>query len=77
MLGGDEFVVILETEDYEVRQELLEKINRQTIECEEMTGSTIAVGISDFIKGRDKSVLEVFSRADSMMYEKKKEMKSV
>ena len=75
-IGGDEFAVILEMEDYENRHELIEKINRQTKECEEATGSTIAVGIADFIKGKDKSVLEVFGRADNMMYEKKNEMKS-
>ena len=74
-IGGDEFVVILKTEDYENRYELIEKINDKTLVCREATGSTIAVGISEFVKGKDNFVTEVFSRADSMMYKRKTEMK--
>lgn len=74
-IGGDEFVVILEGDDYENRFELMEQIGRKTMECKEKVGSTIASGISEFVKGKDKFVSEVFARADSMMYEKKNQMK--
>ena len=74
-IGGDEFAVILENGDYENRYDLLEEINHQTVEVEEATGTTLAVGISDFKKGEDNSFLEVFARADDMMYKRKAEMK--
>ena len=74
--GSDEFAVILETDDYEQRYELMEKINNQAVADCETAGSTIAAGISDYIKGKDTSVLEVFTRADYMMYERKAAMKN-
>ena len=33
-------------------------------------------GVTEYEKGKDKSVLEVFARADKIMYDKKSEMKS-
>ena len=42
-----------------------------------LLGSTLAVGISDYIMGEDESVLDVFSRADRLMYQRKTEMKQV
>ena len=75
-IGGDEFAVILEGEDYEKRYELLGILNSRTVCDEDNSDASFAVGISEFIKDNDSSVLDVFTRADKMMYKRKTEMKS-
>ena len=74
-IGGDEFIVFLENQDYEHRKELVELLNERSVECKKETGTSLAVGISDYVKGQDKNVLAVFTRADELMYERKTEMK--
>lgn len=74
-VGGDEFVVVLEGEDFAHREELIERLNRESSEKQKLFGSTLAVGISDYRKATDESVLKVFTRADEMMYLRKTEMK--
>ena len=74
-IGGDEFAVVLENEDYENRYELLNELYRRTEETKKDTGSSLAAGISEFKKNIDNSFLEVFSRADDIMYRQKSEMK--
>ena len=69
------FVVFVEGEDYAVRKELVEKLIAASLESKDEIGSTLAVGISDYRKGEDKSVLNVFTRADKRMYTGKTEMK--
>ena len=73
---GDEFAVMIDGGDYENRNELIEKLIKASVEREEEIGSTLAVGMSEYIKGEDESVLKVFSRADERMYMNKTEMKS-
>ena len=74
-IGGDEFVVILENEDYENRAELMEQLERQSAQSAQTVGSTFSAGISEYRKGTDESLLKVFTRADEMMYMKKVSMK--
>ncbi|MBQ7645996.1 MAG: GGDEF domain-containing protein, partial [Clostridia bacterium] len=74
-IGGDEFVVILENEDYENRAELMEQLERQSAQSGQTVGSTFSAGISEYRKGTDESLLKVFTRADEMMYMKKVSMK--
>lgn len=76
-IGGDEFAVMIDGGDYENRNELIEKLIKASVEREEEIGSTLATGMSEYIKGEDESVLKVFSRADERMYMNKTEMKSV
>ena len=76
-IGGDEFAVILKNDDYENRDSLLEKVSSQTVLVDETTSSKIAVGISEYRKGKDDSFLEVFTRADREMYEHKKAIKAM
>lgn len=74
-IGGDEFVVILENSDYDNRNELMVLINEESEELKKKTGTSLAVGISEFCRGEDEGFLEVFTRSDGLMYKRKKEMK--
>ena len=74
--GGDEFVVILENDDYRNRTELIQLLDRQSLENEKELGTTVAVGMSEFRPGEDEAILTVFNRADELMYERKAQMKA-
>ena len=72
-IGGDEFAVILQGVDYENREKLLEEIRQ--VPDPKVIGSSLAVGMADFMPGNDESVFTVFTHADRMMYQQKSEMK--
>ena len=76
-IGGDEFVAILINSDFEEREELLYKFRSQVIEnSKTRSGPVIASGISIYNPEKDKAFSEVFDRADAMMYDNKKALKS-
>lgn len=82
-IGGDEFVVILKGNDYDHIDDLLKEFRGQldqmqsdeTLEPWEQISA--AIGVAFFDKTKDTSVQNVFKRADSLMYENKKEMKAI
>ena len=80
-IGGDEFVVLLENSDFEIRDKLLAKLNEnfdrissdETKEpWERFSGAT---GLALFDPERDISMDDVFKRADKLMYQHKLESK--
>ena len=74
-VGGDEFVVVLTGEDYDMRGNLMEELNRQS-ECNCETGGVIvAAGMAEYQMGKDLSMSSVFEQADARMYARKKELK--
>ena len=73
-IGGDEFAVISQGRDYLCIEELLEKMNDYNAEAARSGGIIIACGMSRF--GDDECVAAVFDRADSNMYENKKNLKA-
>lgn len=74
-VGGDEFVAILENDDYENRHRLLQAFNQQ-IETNRCKGAVvIAVGMVDYKPGEDKSYKRIFERADLQMYQRKRALK--
>lgn len=74
--GGDEFVVVLEEDDYDNRMELLEKFNL-IIEKNLKEGlPVVSTGMSDFVYDKDNTYRAVFVRADKLMYERKVFLKS-
>ena len=76
-IGGDEFVVVLMGEDYEIREELLESLRKESYANGRMrSGPVIASGMSVFDPEKDTKFADVFGRADSQMYENKKLLKS-
>jgi diguanylate cyclase (GGDEF)-like protein len=75
-VGGDEFVVFLCDSDYLSRDELLKNLRAQVREnLRSGSGPVLASGMSEFIPGTDRSMSEVFNRADREMYEDKRRLK--
>ena len=76
-IGGDEFVVVLEGEDYERREDLCNDLRMQIRELTEDESRqpwariSAAVGLATY-KESDRSVDDVFKRADVRMYEEKR-----
>ena len=75
-VGGDEFVVIIEHEDFLNRVELIAKLrdfSDENVRTER--GVVISMGVYEFVKGRDEDFSTVFRHADQLMYEDKKRLK--
>ncbi len=74
-VGGDEFVVILRGSDFANREKLLAALQRQVEENIRIgEGPVIACGMAEYRPG-DRLVGDVFTRADSRMYENKTHLK--
>ncbi len=74
-VGGDEFAVILRGEDFDSRTALTKALE-ELVESNRKAGLvTIAYGMSEFDRSRDRSMRAVFDRADNAMYENKKHFK--
>ena len=79
-IGGDEFAILLQGDDYRDREELYAKLKARMKEIDASDPApedrvSIAGGIGIFDKGNDDKVADVFSRADAAMYEDKIKMK--
>ena len=73
-IGGDEFAVISQGDDYKNAESLLEKV-AELNEKNAATGDvTLAGGMAKYCN--DCSVADVFKRADALMYENKKMLKT-
>ena len=80
-VGGDEFIVIINGEDYDSLDELKDKFNSM---LSPYTGTaplpsdyvSVAIGIAPFIAGTDFAVQDVIKRADEEMYKDKIAKKS-
>ena len=75
-IGGDEFAVVLQGEDYAHRDALLEMLKSQALKNRGNGDVVVAAGMADYEPGRDASVASVFERADSRMYENKSVLKT-
>ena len=76
--GGDEFVVVLEAQGFDERQECMDSFNRQVeANVKEEGKVVVSVGLSDYVPGQDKNVHDVFERADGLMYKRKMHLKSM
>ena len=76
-IGGDEFAIFLRGNDYHNREGLIKKLKEKVLEnLEGGSGPVIAAGMSAFEQGRDRSVSEIFERADNLMYEDKSALKN-
>lgn len=72
-IGGDEFVVILENEDFDMHTELLQVFDKKCKEASIVIGEkkvpvSIARGIAVYHPELDKTVEDVFKHADAAMY---------
>ena len=74
-IGGDEFVAILKSSDYEKREEL-EGSFRKTIDENQRNGHVVvSSGLAVYQPDNDESFNDVFKRADQLMYERKQALK--
>ncbi|MBS7263476.1 MAG: diguanylate cyclase [Eubacteriales bacterium] len=75
-IGGDEFVVFLEKDDYRDRAALLAEFDRQ-IEKNLADGVSVIVssGLAEYRPGTDDCYHAIFERADRKMYERKRVLK--
>ncbi len=76
-VGGDEFVVVLTGNDYQHRVELLEKLRDESLANQKArSGPVIASGMAVYESDTDNTIADVLKRADDLMYENKKMLKS-
>ena len=81
-VGGDEFVVLLENRDYDNRDALFEQmkaafdLSSNSMDKEPWERFSAAYGMAIYEAGTDKSMDDVFKRADERMYKHKQETKS-
>ena len=81
-IGGDEFAVILEGESYQNRGELIQKFEKMEIEsCKNAESKfdevNVAFGLAIYEAQGDTFVIDVARRADQLMYENKRQRKSI
>ena len=70
-IGGDEFVAILERDEYLNRESLMNEFNQLMENRKEDEQVVVSMGMAEYVIGKDSSFNEVFTRADHNMYERK------
>ena len=75
--GGDEFVAILDGDDFNNRDELLNKFNEIIDNNIDNEKPVVSVGMADFNSLEDHAFNAVFAKADEKMYIRKKYLKSI
>ena len=73
-VGGDEFAVISQGEDYEHLEELVGRMSDHNTEAMQSGGIVIACGMAR-CENDDTNVSQVFERADQLMYDNKYDLK--
>ena len=79
--GGDEFTIILQNEDFQNREKLIRILSEKSIEISKNTEKpwekiSVAIGIAEYNPKIDSSVGDVMRRADKLMYEHKRKLKT-
>lgn len=73
--GGDEFIAVVEGDDYEIRDEIYAKLRKNEIEVKNVKYD-FSVGMATFDPTLDKTFKDVVKRADKEMYEMKRAKKN-
>ena len=77
-IGGDEFVVFLRGNDFSIKEALVERFKKEiTNNAEAKKGPVVAIGMSTYKPESDVSVSDIFERADNLMYENKRSLKTI
>lgn len=76
-IGGDEFVALLEGQDYENRFTLTETFDALIEENLRAGRVVVAIGTADYRPTQDASYRPVFDRADQQMYRRKQVLKKL
>ena len=72
-IGGDEFVAVSVKEDYECLDMLLKAVEENNNKAKNDAGMVVACGTARYCN--EKSVSEVFIKADKNMYKNKHQLK--
>lgn len=75
-MGGDEFVAILEGDDFKRRNMLMKSIERSRFTDKKMMHH-FSIGIATFEPMFDHCYIDVYARADAAMYRMKKKSKNI
>lgn len=75
--GGDEFVAVLEGEDFKNRKALLEHFDKEIEENAKKGEMVIASGCEIYTEGQDNCYQTVYERADRKMYSRKAHLKEI
>ena len=75
-IGGDEFAVILQGKGYDSMLEVIDELNSKVEDNIKENSVVVSIGYS-VLKQGDRHLKDVFERADKMMYERKKELKTM
>lgn len=76
-IGGDEFVIILTDNDFEIRKALMHELHKRSLAHISTHEAVVSGGLADYVPHQDQSIHEVFERADATMYEEKMLLKSL
>lgn len=76
-IGGDEFVVMLEGQDYQNRKALLDEFERDVENNLKEGAVVVSSGLAIFRRGQDNSYRRLFERADHRMYDRKGALKAM
>lgn len=76
-IGGDEFIVILDDNDYNKKEELVDRFNKQVEHNLKNNNVVVSIGLATYLENEDYSFGRVADRADALMYERKKYLKSL
>ena len=76
-IGGDEFAVILQGSDFDNRESLISEFENEVVENLKEDKVVVASGLEIYDPNKDKSVDDIFERADKKMYERKKSLKEM
>lgn len=74
-IGGDEFIVLLEGDDYSNRLSLINSFDLQMDENKEHGDIVVASGMDIYHPGQDTEIKSIFERADKKMYDRKNKLK--
>ena len=75
-IGGDEFTVILEGDGFDSMDKAIEEMNRKVEDNIKTNEVVVSIGHSTFKEG-DRTLRDIFERADKLMYERKQKLKSM
>ena len=75
-IGGDEFAVVLQNEDYQNRKELTELFDKNADEIRALAENkweqvSVSLGMAEYNSQSDTFIDDVIHRADKTMYENK------
>ena len=77
-IGGDEFAVVLQNEDYKNRETLAEQFKEKEKEMRDSAENeweklSVSIGMAEYKSQKDTSVSDVVRRADRRMYDNKRD----